>query len=176
MTRKNWSLSVKLTVYGCQLFEVEALKRVTTWLPADSVVTVPKVHFFDQDMHIIIMDDCGSDAIMLKQLMQENKVSPVLAEMIGTSLGQFLGTLHKWGKDASLLQFFDANEQAKKMSAWVTYGRLVSTLSGKDNLPALNEPPLAVPEEKLSIISKLADETSREMTSKPDTASLYQST
>lgn len=140
-----------------QIYEVEALTRVKDWLPAVSLVTVPTVHLFDQRANAIIMDDCGNDAITLKEMML--KISPSIIEPVATefggAIGEFLGLLHNWGRDNDeVLRFFDRNEQAKSMSAWATYGRLVSTLTGE--LPSL--PNMHVSSDDLEIISKLASE------------------
>lgn len=155
-----------------QLFEVEALRRVRAIIPNDALVTLPAVHLFDQQSNVIIMDDCGETTRTLKEFMQTGKSTPLLARQIGTALGRFLGDVHAWGKgNASLIEFFEENQQAKTMSAWATYGRLVSTLSGKDDLPALSNPPLHVSESQLDTVRKLASETTLEMTSTKDSVS-----
>lgn len=98
-----------------QNFEVAAMKSVKAILPSDAVVTVPTIHHFDDVAHVVIMDDCGIGALTLKQLMLENPPSLSVASTIGAGLGEFLGRLHKWGRDpqASNHAFFDTNQQGK---------------------------------------------------------------
>ncbi|KAG1757815.1 kinase-like domain-containing protein [Suillus lakei] len=145
-----------------QIFEVEALRLVRKI--SDDVITVPAVHLFDEEAHVIIMDDCGTDTRMLKQLVIDEALPQILAEEIGTAIGHFLGRIHAWNKDASFdMGIFSNNEVGKMISALVTYGRLVSTLSGRDNIAALADPGLDIPERKLAIISKLAETRSHEI-------------
>ncbi|KAJ7508553.1 kinase-like domain-containing protein [Mycena galericulata] len=165
---KNYIASAQSIPFAIerQLFEVEALRRVRGWLPKDSVVGVPAVHLFDEENHILIMDDCGTGptAGTLKTLMLAGKITVPLADEIGIALGVFLSGLHKWStQDRAAVELFDANKQAKVMSAWATYGRLVSTLSGKDNLLKLAG--LQIPSETMGVISKIADEMSRAVNS-----------
>jgi hypothetical protein len=40
-------------------------------LPSDSIVTVPEVHLFDEEHHVIIMDDAGEGSVTLKALMKQ---------------------------------------------------------------------------------------------------------
>ncbi|KAJ7762411.1 kinase-like domain-containing protein [Mycena maculata] len=147
-----------------QLFEAEALRRVGGWLPADSPVRVPTVHLFDEENHILIMDDCGPAAATLKTLMLAGRITPVLADEIGSALGAFLSALHAWStqpENRAGVALFDGNTQAKGMSAWATYGRLVSTLSGADGLPKLVG--LQVSDEDMAVVSQIATEMSRAM-------------
>jgi hypothetical protein len=146
------------------------MTRVKAWLPFDSIVTVPKVYKFDEENHVIIIKDCGEDTLTLKELLSQVKVSPDLADEIGMSIGRFLGLLHDWGRKNpdDILGMFEGNEQAKKMSAWVTYGRVVSTLQGKEGLPALSDPPINVSEQDLEIIGKVASNMGLAMSSARD--------
>ncbi|KAJ7122356.1 kinase-like domain-containing protein [Mycena epipterygia] len=146
-----------------QAFEAKALEKVKQGLDCGPLATVPGLHLFDEDAHVLIMDDCGVTSRNLKDLMLTATPSPAVAREIGSALGKFLGRLHSWGgADASLLDFFDKNEQGKKITAWVTYGRLISTLT-TDNLPAvalLSEP---VPESDLDDIRVIVDERTPEI-------------
>lgn len=135
-----------------------ALKWISTWLAADSPVKVPAVLHFDEDKAVIIMEDVGPDAKPLKQLFLDGLVPEVVARKVGSALGEFIANVHRRsGGDASaeLLRVFDANEQGKSISAWATYGRLVSTLQG-EGLPLLSDPPLDVSEDKLNTIGTLS--------------------
>ncbi|OCH87464.1 hypothetical protein OBBRIDRAFT_796172 [Obba rivulosa] len=146
-----------------QTFEVAALRRVKEWLPQDSVVTVPQVHSFDEDANVIIMDDCGEDAVTLKQLLLTASPQPLLAKEIGMSLGAFIGSFHSRGSgDDACLTFFDKYEMGKSMSAFITYGRLVSTLT-EGKLPALSDPPLDIPQDQLDRVAIIAKDTTHAM-------------
>lgn len=129
-------------------------------------MTVPTVHRFDKEAGVIIMDDCGVNALTLKRFMQEGRSNPALGEEIGSALGEFLGNLHVWGEgNLPVIDLFEGNKQAKEVSAWATYGRLVSTLSNQDALPALRDPPINVSSEQLEMINKASSDTALAMTS-----------
>jgi 5-methylthioribose kinase len=136
------------------------MKSVKSILPGDAVVTVPTIHHFDDVAHVVIMEDCGVEVVTLKQMMLENPPSLFVANTIGTGLGEFLGRLHAWGHDpqTSNHAFFDQNQQGKMLSGFITYGRLVSTLTGRDDIPALSDPLLDIAQSKLDTISKLSSE------------------
>lgn len=145
------------------------MRRVKEWLPADSIVTVPTVHLYDEEANIIVMDDCGPNSFTLKELVKDRDLGISLASEIGMALGGFLRRFHTWGKrNQSLIDFFDSNQQAKTISAWVTYGRLVSTLTGEDQLDSLTLRPPNVSEHQLSAISQLAAEKISAMISSSD--------
>lgn len=152
--------------------------RVKEWLPSESVVTVPKIYRFDEECHVIIMEDCGEEILTLKDFLREGKGSSsrLLAQTIGRSLGEFLGSMHNWSREnpAGILAVFEGNQQAKSMSAWATYGRVVATLSQKDILPALSEPPMEVSASDLETITKVASDMKSAMISARDTVSLFQ--
>ncbi|PPQ79874.1 hypothetical protein CVT25_002930 [Psilocybe cyanescens] len=147
---------------GRQIYEVEALRRVGAWLTPDSIVTVPEVHLFDWEAHVIIMDDAGEDSISLKAFMQQGRATPAIAQKIGAAVGAFLGGMHRWGKgNQELCEAVKGNAQAKAMSAWVFYGRLLPTLSGDSGLPKLQDPPLVAAQEDLEAIKGLVEETTQ---------------
>lgn len=125
------------------MFEVRALEWTTSWLPEDSPVTVPHVHLFDDKANVIIMDDCGLGTVPLKKLFIDGNYSVASAKKIGEALGHFIRLVHVNGNvDKGIPDLFKKNAQARQISAFVTYGRLVSTLNGQDHLPALSDPPL----------------------------------
>jgi 5-methylthioribose kinase len=157
-----------------QIYEVEALRRVRAWLPADSVVTVPEVHLFDEEAHAIVMDDTGLGSINFKAFMQQGGPSLTMAKKIGESIGVFLGRLHKWGQgNKELCAAVKGNTQAKALSGWAYYGRLKDTLTGAAQVPFLSDPPLDVAESDLTVIDRLAEETTRSMLQVEDSVSLY---
>lgn len=142
-----------------QKFDVAAMRDVRQALPVESLVTTPKVHLHDEIANVIIMDDCGADAVILKDIVLAGGLSVSTAHAIGSALGEFLARLHAWGKDEEIKAFFEGNTQARTISAWATYGRLVDSLSGETRPKALQEPPLDVGEERLAVLREIADET-----------------
>ncbi|KIK70552.1 hypothetical protein GYMLUDRAFT_253918 [Collybiopsis luxurians FD-317 M1] len=145
-----------------QKFEVEALKIITESTPDTSFVTVPKVYLFDEKEAVIIIDDCGEHSTTLKQFVLDGKCTPELAEKIGSELGTFLRRVHAITREnnPTACDMFAGNEQAKRMSAFVTHGRLVSTLTGKDNLPAIHNPVMPVDDEDMKVIKESGEKTS----------------
>ncbi|KAK7058573.1 CTD phosphatase Fcp1 [Paramarasmius palmivorus] len=156
-----------------QNFEVESLKNVAALLPADSLVTVPKVHLFDEKENVIIMDDCGAQSITLKQFVLDGKCTFDLAEKIGSAVGTFLGGLHHtWGKNnsARLLEALRKNEQGKTISSWAIYGRLVQTLTpGGDPTSLVCDEPPEVSEEDKKTLERVAKTMSEAILSANDT-------
>jgi hypothetical protein len=136
------------------------LRRVKHLIPDDALVTVPEVYLLDEKAHVIIMEDCGETSIPLEQFMREGRLSPSKGMELGKALGEFIGRLHVWGKDGSVWEYFDGNEQAKELSAWAYYGRVYATLDSNQNadVPVLRDPPLEVSVEDLMVIKKLGEE------------------
>ncbi|KIJ65047.1 hypothetical protein HYDPIDRAFT_131263 [Hydnomerulius pinastri MD-312] len=138
-----------------QDIEVKALRLAHELSAANDLVTAPAVRLYDDAEHVLIIDDCG-DSRTLKQLLIDESLPPAISEQIGTALGQFISNVHGWNKKPSTdLKLFAENQFGKYISALVTYGRLESTLTGKDNIPALADPLLGVSEAHLTTISKL---------------------
>ncbi|KAI0308337.1 kinase-like domain-containing protein [Multifurca ochricompacta] len=152
-----------------QAFEVDALRRVQTWLPPNARVTVPAVYFFDPNADVIIMDDAGPSAIPLKAALLEGRIPSPRAAALGTELGEFLRALHAWGRaNVELREALGKNTFAREISAFVTYGRLDATLSApggnKDGseeqqrlVSVLGNEPLGVSEDTLHVVKALAE-------------------
>lgn len=145
---------------GNQLIEAQALRLAgqlsTTNVPA--FITVPVVHLFDEERHVMIMDDAGEDCRTLKELLIEEDLPKLVSEQIGTALGEFISGVHTWNQNPDTdLTIFANNEVGKYISVFATYGRLESTLSGRDNIPTLSDPLLGIPEAKMTTISKLVE-------------------
>ncbi|KAI0931259.1 hypothetical protein AcW1_001289 [Taiwanofungus camphoratus] len=152
-----------------QVYEVAALKQMREWLSSDTFVSVPEVFLFDQTANVIIMQDCGENSLTLKQFLQDSPPSVVVADRIGAALGELIGRLHTRGSnDNEFLGLFVGNEKGRKLSASVTYDRLVSTLTN-GRLPALSDPPLEVSQEKLNTISIVAKQTGHAMLTTTET-------
>lgn len=155
------------------MFEVRALEWITSWLPEDSPVTVPHIHLFDDKANVIIMDDCGLGSVPLKKLFADGNYSIASAKKIGEALGHFIKLVHANGNaDKGILDLFKTNIQARQISAYVTYGRLVSTLNGQDHLPALSDPPLDVEPRDLDVVGDIASKMQSEIMSAESSVSL----
>ncbi len=140
------------------MFEVEALRRVGEWSPSTAFITVPHVYNHDEKEHAIILTDCGQDSISLKEYMQKGRCSLENAHRIGKEVGHFLGKLHSWGKsEADVYQLFEGNHEAKVMSSWVTYGRVLPTF--EDDLEKLQNPDVKLSEEETNQLKQICDET-----------------
>ena len=125
---------------------------------APAFIAVPVVHFFDEENYVIIMDDAGEDCRTLKELLIEESLPEIVSKQIGTALGEFIGSVHTWNRNPDINLTIFANYQVgKSITAFVTYGQLESTLSGRDNIPALSDPLLGIPEAKMTTISKLVE-------------------
>lgn len=137
-------------------------------------MTVPHVHLFDDKANVIIMEDCGLGSVTLKKLFTDRKCPiATMAKEIGEALGHFIKLVHTNGSaDNRILDLFRTNVQAKQVSAYVTYGRLVSTLNGQDQLPALSDPPLDVEAENLDVVRDIASRMESEIMSAESSVSL----
>ncbi|KAI5122357.1 hypothetical protein M0805_004115 [Coniferiporia weirii] len=124
-----------------QEYEAMALRRIGASLPADAIVTVPVLHFHDQAAHVLIMEDCGTQARTLKELLRDAALGMHAARALGGALGRFLAAVHvRRSTDAELLEYVACNEFGKRVSVWATYGRLVGTLEGNWAKADLVEP------------------------------------
>lgn len=106
----------------------------------------------------MIMDDAGEDCRTLKELLIEEGLPKIVSKQIGTALGEFISGVHTWSQNPDTdLTVFANNQVGKYISALVTYGRLESTLTGRDNIHTLSDPLLGIPEAKMMTISKLVE-------------------
>lgn len=150
------------------------MRHARSIIPSNSLATVPEVYLFDSDASVIIMEDCAATSasdsdwdtytLTLKEYLlrtEGTRPSPpneLISRQIGVVLGEFIATLHGKSKtDEEVLDRFDKNQQARALSAWATYGRLRSTLSGVDALPALAESPFEISEDELKKIDVIAE-------------------
>ncbi|KAJ7084642.1 kinase-like domain-containing protein [Mycena belliarum] len=154
------SLSATEKVYAMerQTFEARALQKIREALDCGpGAATVPVVHLFDEDAHVLIIEDCGEQSCNLKQLFLTAAPTPAVARGIGLALGKFLGRLHAWGAtDPTVIAAFSGNEQAKRITAWITYERLVPMLT-TDELPEVALLPTPITERDLAAIRSLVD-------------------
>ncbi|THH05169.1 hypothetical protein EW145_g4991 [Phellinidium pouzarii] len=153
-----------------QEFEAMALRHVRAFLPADALVTVPALHHYDSKRHVLIMEDCGPHGRTLKEILRDADVplSPHAARALGTALGRFLAVVHTQGSsDVELLNCVARNEEGKRLSALVTYGRLAAMLKGEGESAGLVEPPIAgaggLSEKDVEDVGALASETIQAM-------------
>lgn len=141
---------------------MEALRRVASWLPENSLFQVPRVHRFDKDAHAIIMDDAGEGSVTLKEFMKQGGPSMEMAAQIGKGAGEFLGMLHAWGTEhRAACNIFEGHKEAKAIAAAYYYGQLVPFLSGKSWEAKLQDPPLIVDGATLAVVEEVAEETSK---------------
>ena len=104
------------------------------------------------------MDDAGEDCSTLKELLIEESLPKTVAEQIGTALGEFIVGVHTWNKNPDIdLTVFANNQIGKYFTVFATYGRLVSTLTGRDNIPTLSDPLLGISEAEVTTISRLVE-------------------
>ena len=139
-----------------QRMEVEAARLVLSdpRADSDSIVTAPAVYLLDEESHALIIEDTGPDTRTLKEILIDETLPRPLLEDIGTALGRFIGNVHGWNERPDVDLSLFANYQVGR-SLSVTYGRVVSTLTGKDDIPYLDSPCLDIPEKKLSNITEL---------------------
>ncbi|KAI6008387.1 kinase-like domain-containing protein [Pisolithus orientalis] len=149
-----------------QKFEAEAfrLSRQLSIRSGEITVEVPALRLYDEEKHVMIVDDAGTDARTLKEILINESLPTALLQEMGTALGYFLSHLHGLSECHDVdLSLFTNNEVGKMITAWMTYSRTVSTLTGKDEIPALSNPPLEISGEKLAAFSKLVEIRSREI-------------
>lgn len=142
-----------------QLIEVQALRLAGRLLATNvsTCITVPTVHLFDEERHVIIMDDAGDHSRTLKEILIEEGLPKTVSEQIGAALGEFIVDVHTRSHLDTDLTAFANSQVGKYISALVTYGRLESTLTGRDDIPTLSDPLLDIPETKMATISKLVE-------------------
>lgn len=128
--------------------------------PGQAIVSVPKIHHFDEHNNVIIMEDCGPDFLNLKEFLCSGNASPNLAKIIGTALGEFIASVHEWSRNNpdGILDVFHTNSLAKNAAIELNYDRLVATLRQTDKydlplLAGLNTDP-----SDIGVIAKLAAE------------------
>lgn len=136
-------------------------------LPVDALARAPTLYHHDPEAHVLIMEDCGADAHTLKQLIKDNLLDVPACQVIGRALGTFLATVHReCTKDAALMGELDKNTEMKRLSAFATYGRLVSTLTGErkgQTGEPLFDPPLleSLPGGSVQTVEEIAQETAQ---------------
>ena len=149
-----------------QRFEAEALRLVNTIprLGDDDTVTAPTLRFLDQESHVMVIDDAGSNTRTLREVLINETLPRHLLEEIGTKLGRFLAHVHEWNERPDVdLNLFANNTAGRILLTYLVYNRLVSTLTGEDKLPHLLNPALEIPEEKLATVSKLVEARTNEI-------------
>ncbi|KAJ7155316.1 kinase-like domain-containing protein [Mycena filopes] len=146
-----------------QAFEAKAMRTVKEGLECGERATVPSIYHLDEQAHVLIMEDCGTDSVNLKSMLIKAPPPVGVARDIGRALGEFLGRLHAWGAaEPAMLDLFEENEQAKGITAWVTYGRLIPTLTS-GTVPAVALLPEPVPAEDLDDIRAIIAERTAEI-------------
>ncbi|KAJ6452082.1 kinase-like domain-containing protein [Mycena sanguinolenta] len=155
-----------------QAFEAGAMQKIKEDLDCGPLAAVPVVYHFDGTAHVIIMEDTGEKSRNLKALMSSAPLPVPVAQEIGRALGQFLGKLHSWAAiDPKVVDFFDQNQQAKRITSWITYGRLIPCLV-TDKLPAVALLPEPVCESDLDDIRAIIAERTSEIFNCRDTLTM----
>ncbi|KAJ7052705.1 kinase-like domain-containing protein [Mycena amicta] len=130
--------------------EACALQRVRDILDnanAASLVTVPKVFFHDSEAHVIIMEDAGENSETLKALLRRTGLPSGNLNQLCGDLGRFLATIHNRGsEDAALMEKVNQNEEMRRITAWITYERVLPILRGEGDFKDLLSPSLIGPE------------------------------
>lgn len=140
---------------------------MNTVLPYDTLVRVPRLHHYDKDEHVLIVEDCGTDTHTLKHLLKEGLLDIQSCRTIGRALGIFLATIHReCSKDLKLLEYLDMSSKMKSFGAPLT--RVVSTLTGDRKTrtgEAIVDPPLlsSLPEGTIQLAEKIVQEIMRAM-------------
>ncbi|KAJ7093712.1 hypothetical protein C8R44DRAFT_645742, partial [Mycena epipterygia] len=143
-----------------QTFEAKALEKINAELDCGRLASVPDVHHFNEHANAIIMDDCWVESITLKELMITATPSTAVAREIGLAVGEFLGRFHSWaGQGHHLILFLlcIAHLLPQKITAWITYERIISTLT-TDNFPAVALIPGGIPDSTLDAIRAIVNE------------------
>ncbi|KAG9314174.1 kinase-like domain-containing protein [Chiua virens] len=143
-----------------QRIEVQALrlaaKMTTPNVP--EYITVPTIHLFDEERHVIIMEDAGKYCRTLKEILIEEGLPKIVSKQIGAALAEYISSVHTWNQNPDIdLTLFANHQLGKDISIYATYGRLESTLTGRDNIPTLSEPLLGIHKSKMTAISNLAE-------------------
>ena len=118
---------------------------------ASPKVHLPHVLASDLINHTVILEDCGVLPSLKDYVLEAAKVDPdacaITVREVGEILGDFMARLHVWGyallhpptQDAPALAPFRDNEaatDAKKLSAWLTAGRLTDMAKRFDKADA----------------------------------------
>jgi hypothetical protein len=152
------------------------MNRVKAWLPPTSLVTIPQILLFDAKNNVIIMEDCGSDSVPLREFLRSGKASqPGMAEKIGTSLGEFIASMHEWsrGNPDDILHAFNACTHSKESAVTWNCRAVLDTLkqNGENIPPVLLDPPLEMDTADLQTISKMVKELQNEIMAARDVVS-----
>jgi RNA polymerase II subunit A-like phosphatase len=146
--------------------EVNALRIARSWVASDAFVTVPEVHHFDDNEHAVIMDDCGVNAVTLKQYCidfdgSNQAARTIEVERVCSELGKFIHAFHTRSRgDSNALESLGTYEPAKRIFGWALYERLVSTLQLSEPLELLGTEPLDVSESDIATITDIEKEVS----------------
>jgi aminoglycoside phosphotransferase (APT) family kinase protein len=104
------------------------------------------------------MEDAGSTSRDLKTLLLERPLSEETLEKLGTELGRFLAIVHgKGSEDEALMSGVRESADARKLTGWITYGRIIETLA---NGSLFDAPSVAdhLSSDDIERISHLADQ------------------
>jgi tRNA A-37 threonylcarbamoyl transferase component Bud32 len=115
-------------------FEVRALQILPSILPKDSLIKIPRLLFYDEQVNVLGLEDVGDKT--LEDLYEDPRLD---AARVGRRLGTWLARLHTATSNGTVKHGFH-NQTSKKMSAqsWL-YEQLPGTLKRRGFDPALGE-------------------------------------
>jgi hypothetical protein len=137
----------------CQRFEAETLRRLPPTLSAQSkAIQIPELFYFDEEHAVLVMEDLcprsqtGSPEIMhlsIADWCSRTGVGlsgeAVVAETIGSRLGEYLAALHSLGRAVpGLKPIFQENLEPRDLTIDTTFGAVIPNLDlfGVDLTPA----------------------------------------
>ncbi|KAF8513992.1 kinase-like domain-containing protein, partial [Hysterangium stoloniferum] len=132
-TNKSFPLQVER-----QEYETLACRRIPEITSPSPIISLPTIFYEDRVNRVIIMSDAGINSLNLKDLLLKSPPSVEISHTLGRALGKFLAEMHVATHDAKnsldapgviLKGEFSRNPQARTISALVSYGWLVRTLS-----------------------------------------------
>ncbi|KAF8479890.1 kinase-like domain-containing protein [Gautieria morchelliformis] len=151
-----------------QEYEALAFIRVPEiTLPLPPGISLPTLYHEDRQNRVVIISDYGEESRTLKSLLRTAPPSIAVSRTIGHSLGTFLARLHtasltcdssSQSPGIKLKSEFSSNQQARDISATITYGRLVETLAPSPEARVLLTPPLDLPPKQLAAVASVAKE------------------
>jgi hypothetical protein len=136
-----------------QKFEAESLRRLPPKLSAQSkAIQIPELFYFDEEHAVLVMEDLcppsqtGSPEIMhlsIADWCPHPGVGPsgeaIVAETIGSRLGEYLAALHSLGRAVpGLKPIFEENWEPRDLTIDTTFGAVIPNLDlfGVDLPPA----------------------------------------
>lgn len=163
-----------------QLYEVRAMKDLAAALKKQSsanssIIKLPEVYFFDDNAHVIIMEDItpphaenssandnGPTYLSMDRMCRSSHpiVTRNIAEQAGSNLGLFSAQLHQLkDEDALLKGLFETNSMAREQDVQTTFG---------DIPRKLEELGVALEPEKIAVLDEIILDMSLHILNTPE--------